>query len=185
MRKQQHRDAVLRVLREHCGHLAAADHESAGRPLWHVWDFFERYGEFIRQPAIEMLAEAAAANTDDTARARILEMRAALERFTRQRPLMTIEDLKPVPPPRPPSPVAPGNLRPGDRLRVLRAFVDFHSGPVEAGAILTFCSYDYFPHDGGFTLHFEERTLRLAEIDPVTSVVLENLEDYFEKLPPA
>ncbi|MBL7876222.1 MAG: DUF3601 domain-containing protein [Cyclobacteriaceae bacterium] len=68
----------------------------------------------------------------------------------------------------------------GQKIRVITEFLDFDNYKIEAGRILTFTSYTYFPYDGGYTFQFEEDTIRLAEIDAANDEVLTNFSKYFE-----
>lgn len=68
----------------------------------------------------------------------------------------------------------------GAKYRVLATFVDFDGGEVLAGSELTFVSQSYFPYDGGYTLTFAERVVRLAEIDANSSQVIDAPGRWFE-----
>lgn len=74
------------------------------------------------------------------------------------------------------------DLTAGMRYRVLRTFVDFDGDDVAAGTELTFVAMSYFPYDGGYTLQFVGRTVRVAEIDPVSCRVIEQPGAHFECL---
>ncbi len=71
-------------------------------------------------------------------------------------------------------------LSKGQKIKVLKEFFDFDTDKIEAGRILTFRDYNYFPYDGGYTFNFEEGVIRLAEIDGDNERVLNNFSEYFE-----
>ncbi len=71
-------------------------------------------------------------------------------------------------------------LSKGQKIKVIKGFIDFDHDKIEAGRILTFNEYSYFPYDGGYTFQFEEGTIRLAEIDAENERVLNNFSEYFE-----
>lgn len=64
-------------------------------------------------------------------------------------------------------------LSKGQKIKVI-------NDKIEAGRILTFNEYSYFPYDGGYTFQFEDGTIRLAEIDAENERVLNNFSEYFE-----
>ena len=66
------------------------------------------------------------------------------------------------------------SLRPGRRYRVVQDFRDYDGQLLTAGTTLTFVSQDYFPYDGGRTLHFAERVVRLAEIVDANDEIIVN-----------
>lgn len=68
----------------------------------------------------------------------------------------------------------------GQKIRVIKEFLDFDKYKVEAGRILTFKEYNYFAYDGGYTFSFEEDGFRLAEIDEDNVQVLNRFSEYFE-----
>ncbi|MBP9924489.1 MAG: DUF3601 domain-containing protein [Cyclobacteriaceae bacterium] len=71
-------------------------------------------------------------------------------------------------------------LHKGDKVKVIKEFLDFSHYKIEAGRILTFKEYNYFPYDGGYRFQFEEGAIRLAEIDAANERVLNNFNEYFE-----
>ncbi|MBK7650033.1 MAG: DUF3601 domain-containing protein [Flammeovirgaceae bacterium] len=42
-------------------------------------------------------------------------------------------------------------LSKGQKIKVIKGFIDFDHDKIEAGRILTFNEYSYFPYDGGYT----------------------------------
>ena len=56
------------------------------------------------------------------------------------------------------------NLQPGMHLQVMQTFQDYDGQEIQAGEILHFQSSTYFFYDGGHTLHFAEKTIRLADV---------------------
>ena len=74
----------------------------------------------------------------------------------------------------PPAPLTISTMQAGARYRVVRDFLDFDGTPFRAGTVLTFVGYSYFPYDGGYTIHFLEAGMRLAEIAPENVPVLDN-----------
>ena len=53
---------------------------------------------------------------------------------------------------------------PGLVVRVERTFVDYDGQEIRAGQILHFLEGSYFFYEGGHTLRFAEKTIRLASI---------------------
>lgn len=70
----------------------------------------------------------------------------------------------------------------GQKVKVIKEFLDFDKYKIEAGRILTFKEYNYFVHDGGYTFSFEETVIRLAEIDGGNERVLNSFSEYFEMI---
>ena len=68
----------------------------------------------------------------------------------------------------------------GEKIKVIKEFLDFDKYKVEAGRLLTFKEYSYFAYDGGYTFDFEEYGFRLAEIDEDNLQVLNRFSEYFE-----
>lgn len=68
----------------------------------------------------------------------------------------------------------------GQKVTVIKNFLDFDNQVVEKGTTLTFSNYSYFPYDGGYTFDFEEGGFRLAEIDGGNRTVLDNFNEFFE-----
>jgi hypothetical protein len=54
------------------------------------------------------------------------------------------------------------DLFPGMAVRVVQSFRDYGGNPMEAGELLHFKSLDYFAKEEGYTLEFEEKTIRLC-----------------------
>lgn len=75
-----------------------------------------------------------------------------------------------------------GDLVPGARYRIRETFADFDGDELRAGTELTFVGRSYFPYDGGHTLTFAERVVRLAEIDPNSSRVLDDPGRWIERI---
>lgn len=75
---------------------------------------------------------------------------------------------------------------PGLAVRIAQSFRDFDGDDVQAGELLHVVNHDYFPYDGGHTLTFKEKVIRLAEIAPENEPVMENWGNaYFEPVPDA
>ncbi len=76
-----------------------------------------------------------------------------------------------------------GQLAVGVVVRIKRTFLDFDRRTVEAGQTFTLRRHDFFPHDGGHTLAFDDGTvIRLAEIDPASSLLLDDAADLYWEL---
>lgn len=73
------------------------------------------------------------------------------------------------------------DFRPGMLIRVKQGFRDFDGQEIAEGETLRFREKTFFHYDGGHTLYFEEKTIRLAEIVPENVPVIENQDSaYFE-----
>src|SRR5262245_26209639 len=59
-------------------------------------------------------------------------------------------------------------------VRIEQSFVDFDGQEIRAGEVLHFLEGNYFPYDGGHTLRFSEKTIRLATIVPEHEPIIEN-----------
>ena len=59
---------------------------------------------------------------------------------------------------------AVGEFEPGLVVRVKRGFRDYDGQEICAGEVLHFLDRSYFPYEGGYTLRFAEKTIRLASI---------------------
>ncbi|HBY58943.1 MAG TPA: hypothetical protein DEH78_03930 [Solibacterales bacterium] len=167
--------AILDNLRRDYENMLQAPDDMLDSYVSYFWSAFQYGGEELRGPACQMLRAAAAERPLEAARRTILEMAGRIESAPRKE--------RPVPP----APVAPqrlafGTMRPGERFRIVRAFTDFDGDRFEAGRILTFRSYNYFPYDGGYTVAFDEGVLRLAEIDEANARVLAALDAHFERI---
>jgi hypothetical protein len=55
-------------------------------------------------------------------------------------------------------------LCPGLEIRVVQTFKDYDGQEVRAGEVLHFVESSYFFYDGGHTLRFAEKTIRLADV---------------------
>jgi hypothetical protein len=76
------------------------------------------------------------------------------------------------------------NLFPGLVVRIARDFEDYSWNSLHAGDFLHFRELDYFAKEGGFTLTFVEKELRLGELIPTNQPVIENEGNaYFEPYP--
>ena len=75
-------------------------------------------------------------------------------------------------------------LRPGDRLRVIRGFTDFDGVEWAEGQALEYVDHNYFPYEGGYTFNFSEGTLRLAPLDSRNHAVLRRPEEFFARVAP-
>jgi hypothetical protein len=51
----------------------------------------------------------------------------------------------------------------GDRVTIVRAFTDYDGEHCPQGLELVFISQTYFPYEGGYTLTFDTRVIRIAE----------------------
>lgn len=71
-------------------------------------------------------------------------------------------------------------LTKGQKVKVIKEFLDFDKYKIEAGRILTFKEYNYFAYDGGYIFSFEEDGFRLAEIDEDNAQVINRFSEYFE-----
>jgi hypothetical protein len=76
------------------------------------------------------------------------------------------------------------DLRPGDRLRVIRGFTDFDGVAWAEGQALEYVDHGYFPYEGGYTFSFREGTLRLAPVDSRNRAVLRSPEEFFARVVP-
>lgn len=72
------------------------------------------------------------------------------------------------------------DLAAGQKIKVIKKFIDFDRNPISVGRIFTFNCYEYFPYDGGYTFKFEEVRIRLAEVIVSNDHVLSNFKEYFE-----
>jgi hypothetical protein len=81
-----------------------------------------------------------------------------------------------------PAPLRLSELRPGDRVRVLRSFVDFDGASWEAGEVHELVDTSYFPYDGGYAFRFAARTLRLAHVHPENDRILRAADLYFARV---
>jgi hypothetical protein len=72
------------------------------------------------------------------------------------------------------------DMEPGSKYRVLKRFKDYHDNGFEPDTILTFVDRDYFAHDGGHTVKFEETTMYLE--DGENFDILRDFHLYFEKV---
>ncbi len=181
MKKEAHRQAVLTVMRKRYEALLLANQDALPKHLREFWDFFARFGEFTRKPAVELLREAASRFEDPALSEPTLAYALMMETWTP--PPKRLIELSETPAPPQPDGLRFGEMKRGDRFLVNKSFTDFGGKMVEAGRCLTFHSYHYFPYDGGFSVHFEELSLRLAEIDTASREILSNLEDYLRPLP--
>ena len=65
-------------------------------------------------------------------------------------------------------------------VRVVQPFKDYDGEMVEAGEVLHFLDNNYFPYEGGVTLNFEEKTIRIA-FDTGHGDIIENRDNsWFE-----
>lgn len=63
---------------------------------------------------------------------------------------------------------------PGLTVRVVQNFVDYDGQQISAGEVLRFLESSYFPYEGGCTLRFAEKTIRLAYIVDEEQPIIEN-----------
>ena len=66
------------------------------------------------------------------------------------------------------------DLFPGLVVRIGQDFEDYSREPLHAGELLHFKELDYFAKEGGFTLTFAEKELRLGELIPANGPMIEN-----------
>ncbi len=71
------------------------------------------------------------------------------------------------------------DLFPGMTIRVVQSFRDYGGDPVETGEILRFKSLDYFAKEEGYTLEFEEKTIRLCDGMAGDSDVIRNYSNAY------
>jgi len=69
-----------------------------------------------------------------------------------------------VPDPRPNRSLSVWDFVPGLVVRVARPFTDYDGQKILAGEVLHFLGDSYFFYEGGHTLRFAEKTIRLADI---------------------
>jgi hypothetical protein len=75
------------------------------------------------------------------------------------------------------------NFPPGLVLRIGQAFVDYDGQQIHAGEILHFIDSSYFFYEGGHTLRFAEKTIRLASIVSEHEPIIANAGNaWFEPL---
>jgi hypothetical protein len=69
-------------------------------------------------------------------------------------------------------------------VRVCQSFTDFDGQEIREGEMLHFLGRTYFPYDGGHTLTFAEKTIRLAGIVDEHDLIVENANNaWFEPIP--
>ncbi len=69
----------------------------------------------------------------------------------------------------------------GQRIKVIKSFLDFDGQKIEVNSVWTYSEYSYFPYDGGYTFYFEEGVMRMAEISVGEDFyVFEHTSEYFE-----
>ena len=84
------------------------------------------------------------------------------------------------------TPLAPeglmvGKFQEGLVVRVMQSFEDFDGQKIEAGEVLHFLNYNYLAYDGGFTLHFAEKTIRLSfNVDDNNPVIYNEGNAWFQ-----
>jgi hypothetical protein len=72
----------------------------------------------------------------------------------------------------------------GLTVRVEQTFHDYDGQEIRAGEILHLRDTSYFPYEGGFTLTFAEKVIRLASIDDGNQLIIQNDGNaWFEPLP--
>jgi Domain of unknown function (DUF3601) len=70
----------------------------------------------------------------------------------------------------------------GQKIKVIKPFVDFDGQKIELGSEWTYDRYSYFPYDGGYTFYFNEGVMRMAEISPEDYYVFEHTSEFFEQI---
>ncbi|MBL7871212.1 MAG: DUF3601 domain-containing protein [Cyclobacteriaceae bacterium] len=71
------------------------------------------------------------------------------------------------------------DLKPGDKIKVIKEFNDFDNQLIPVGSEWTFEKYTYFPYDGGYTFYFKEGIMRMAEISECDYYVATHAKEYF------
>lgn len=74
-------------------------------------------------------------------------------------------------------------LSKGQKIKVIKSFVDFDGQKMEEGSEWTFDRFSYFPYDGGYTFYFDEGVMRMAEISPEDYYVFEHVSEFFVLIP--
>ena len=74
-------------------------------------------------------------------------------------------------------------LSKGQKVKVIKSFVDFDGTKINEGSEWTFDKYSYFPYDGGYTFYFNEGVMHMAEISPDDYYVFEHASEFFEPIP--
>jgi len=118
-----------------------------------------------------------------------------LEAFERiQQKLYALENDRPLPPPaeperaqaEPPEPapeLSVWQFTAGLVVRVRRDFTDYDGQVIRADEILHFQDSSYFPYDSGHTLHFAEKTIRLAGlVEEHEPIIANHGNSWFEVL---
>ena len=72
-----------------------------------------------------------------------------------------------------------GDLKPGDRIRIKKDFVDKMSVPWSAGQMLTVRKIDYHPYDGDYVLAFDTGGMSLSELWDDDLQVIDNRDNAF------
>ena len=67
-----------------------------------------------------------------------------------------------------------GQFRAGLEVRVVQTFQDYDGQEVRAGEVLHFVEGSYFFYEGGYTLRFAEKTIRLADIVEEHQAIIAN-----------
>ncbi len=87
-----------------------------------------------------------------------------------------------MPPPAPELPVY--KFTPGLTVQVCQAFTDYDGQEIHAGEVLHFLEGSYFPYEGGHTLRFAEKTIRVADIVDAHGPIIRNSGNaWFQPIP--
>ncbi len=73
---------------------------------------------------------------------------------------------------------------PGLTVRIVQGFKDYDGQEIRAGEVLHFVDGSYFPYEGGHTLRFAEKTIRIASIVVEHEPIIENRGNaWFQPIP--
>jgi hypothetical protein len=76
------------------------------------------------------------------------------------------------------------DFSPGLVVRIAQPFSDFDGHEIHAGEVLHLLERSYFPYDGGHTLRFAEKTIRLASLVDEHEAIIANAGNaWFQPLP--
>lgn len=165
--------------------LLTADASLMEAYLSYFWSAFEQGGEPLRQPAVDLLRQASAHFEEAALRDACLAMAERIASAPSGTPVFaTLTDDAPDAAIQAAMPALHFSMmRPGERYRIMNGFVDFDGQTLPEALELTFEDYHFFPYDGGYTVRFAERVVRLAEIRPGNDEILRNLGHYFQRIP--
>ena len=82
---------------------------------------------------------------------------------------------------RPRKSISVGQFTVGMQVRVLQSFRDYDGQEIAAGEVLHFLDSSYFPYEGGYTLRFAEKIIRLADmVDEHAPIIANKSGAWFE-----